>query len=714
MHRHVVILTTLILSLGSIVAPVPSTAQEMASVETAPGRMAAKDTLRLSNVGSPRISPDGEWVLYTVAARDMDDEDLLRHTHLYRVRVDGSRGRQLTRGNISASSPQWFPSGDQFAFLRGADGERQVYAMYTDGGEAWQVTDSDEGATSYGLSPDGSKIWFVAPEPETAEQKRRTKQHDDAIVVDAEYRYSHLWVHDLESGESARLTEGDFTTSDPRWSPDSSRIAFVSRPTTKVNDNWNSDIRVADVASGESRVLFENPGPDSSPRWSPDGDKIAFTANAQTGTTVWHSKLYLLPADGGGAPEILLEDFDLNAGAPIWAPNGADIYWSTGERTNRALYSVQVATDEVLRHGVPSGANFQFQLSPDGGRWVWVHSNPTHPSELYTAPSSDMSGFARLTTHNAWLAESFALADARPITWTNSDGQEIEGVMHFPARFREGKRFPLIVNPHGGPSGAVMTSFNSTNQLLAANGFLVLQPNFRGSSNYGQEFLNANRENWGTRDYDDIMTGVDDVIARGWADPDRMVAYGWSYGGYMTFWMSTQTNRFKLISPGAGLSNLYSMYSTTDIPGYMGWFFGTPWDDEDAYRRHSPIRHVKNVTAKILIMHGANDERVPPEQAVEFYQAMRDLGKDVTYVSYPRQGHGIREPRLQMDRLRRYVCAFTDAVGMEATTEECDGGVPATVVEAPGEVGETGVASGRGSDADVLDSGVYRVIEPYR
>ena len=713
MHRRALTLLTLILSLGVTLDPASSLAQEAASAATEPGRLAAEDTLRISNVGNPRISPDGEWVLYTVASRDMDDDELSRHTHLYRVRVDGTGGRQLTRGDSSASSPQWFPSGDKFAFLREVDEESQVFAMHTDGGEAWQVTDSEEGAGSYGLSPDGSKIWFVARDPETAEQKRRAKQHDDAVVVDAEFRFSHLWLHDMEAGESTRLTDGDFTVSDPRWSPDSSRIAFVTRPTTKVNDGWNSDIRVADVASGESRVLFQNPGPDTSPRWSPDGDKIAFTANTHSGTTVWHSKLYLLPADGGGEPEILLEDFDLNAGAPIWAPNGADIYWATGERTDVALYSVQLATDEVLRHGVPSGANFQFQLSHDGGRWVWVHSNPAHPSELYTAPSNDLSQLTRLTTHNAWLAESFELAAARPITWTNSDGQEIEGVVHFPIGYREGTAYPLIVHPHGGPSGAVMTSFNSTNQMLAANGFLVLQPNFRGSSNYGQEFLNANRDNWGTRDYDDIMTGVDDLIARGWADADRMVAYGWSYGGYMTFWMSTQTDRFKLISPGAGLTNLYSMYSTTDIPGYMGWFFGTPWDDEDAYRRHSPIRHVKNVTAKMLIMHGANDARVPPEQAVEFYQALRDLGKDVTYISYPRQGHGIGEPRLQVDRLRRYVCAFTDAVGMDATTEDCDGGLPAVPAEPAEESEDTAAGSSADDDNDALGDGTFRVVEAH-
>ncbi len=183
MHRTTLTLLTLTFSLGLILVPGPTTAQEATTAEAGSGRLAAEDTLRISNVGSPRIAPDGEWVLYTVAARDMNDDELPRHTHLYRVRVDGTGGRQLTRGDSSVGSPEWFPSGEQLAFLRGADDERQVYAMYTDGGEAWQVTESAEGVSSYGLSPDGSKIWFVASDPETADQKRRTEQHDDAVVA---------------------------------------------------------------------------------------------------------------------------------------------------------------------------------------------------------------------------------------------------------------------------------------------------------------------------------------------------------------------------------------------------------------------------------------------------------------------------------------------------------------------------------------------------
>jgi dipeptidyl aminopeptidase/acylaminoacyl peptidase len=336
------------------------------------------------------------------------------------------------------------------------------------------------------------------------------------------------------------------------------------------------------------------------------------------------------------------------------------------------LFAIDLASREVDTLAVPRGGNGGWELSHDGTRWVFSHSSGELPGELYAMPADFRAGEkVRLTDANPWLREEgVQFGTTESIRWTNSDGQMIEGVLVKPVGYVDGERYPLVVNPHGGPSSARIESFSSSNQFLAGNGFVVFQPNFRGSSNYGQEFLNANRNYWGVRDFDDIMTGVDYLVAEGIADPDRMVAYGWSYGGYMTFWMCTQTHRFKLISPGAGLSNLYSMYSTTDIPGYLGWFFGTPWDNEDIYRELSPIRHVKDVTTPILIMHGGNDARVPPEQAVEFYQALKDLGKEVTFVRYPRQGHGIAEPRLQMDRLRRYLYAFSDAVGIAPISEK--------------------------------------------
>jgi dipeptidyl aminopeptidase/acylaminoacyl peptidase len=342
----------------------------------------------------------------------------------------------------------------------------------------------------------------------------------------------------------------------------------------------------------------------------------------------------------------------------------------TGDKTTWNLFSVNVRSGDIERMTPPRGRNYQWELSRDGRRWAWLHSSASWPGEIYTADLY-LKNPVPLSDANPWLREEkIRLAKVEVIKWQNRDRQWIEGVLTLPVDYAPGKKYPLILNPHGGPSGAVTESFSSTSQFFAGNGFMILQPNFRGSSNYGQEFLNANRGYWGIRDYDDCMTGVDFCIEQGWADPDRLICYGWSYGGYMSFWIVTQTDRFKAVSPGAGLSNLYSMYSTTDIPHYLSWFFGTPWDFEEKYEKLSAIRFVKQVKSPVLIMHGANDARVPPEQSVEFYQALRDLGKDVTFIRYPRERHGIREPRHQMDRLRRYLFFFAKHVGLTPISEK--------------------------------------------
>ena len=263
------------------------------------------------------------------------------------------------------------------------------------------------------------------------------------------------------------------------------------------------------------------------------------------------------------------------------------------------------------------------------------------------------------------------LGTVETVRWTNSDGEPVEGVLTKPVGYREGTAYPFIVNPHGGPTGASLAAFNTAAQFFAGNGYVVLQPNFRGSTNYGQAFVSANIDNWGITDYDDVMTGVDHAIEMGWADPDRLICYGWSYGGYLSAWIVTQTDRFQAVSPGAGLTNLYSMYSTNDIQDYLASFFGgTPWTAADNYREHSPMTYVADVESPVLLMHGGSDTRVPPEQSVEFYRALRDLGKDVTFVRFPREGHGIVEPLHQMDRLRRYAAFFGEHVDNPPISED--------------------------------------------
>jgi dipeptidyl aminopeptidase/acylaminoacyl peptidase len=693
MNRHLP-LTIVACGLLSLVAPPLGATSEQSAT---PRRMTVKDTQNFVTVGAPAISPNDQWVLYTRTMRDWDDAQLRTKTHIWRVKIDGTAGRQLTFGDANTTSPAWFPDGSKIAFLSqrapaatggttqasgDADGPgSQVFFMYTDGGEAWQATKHDGGIASFAISPDGKKLLFTARDPLTVEDRRRRRERDDAEVVDETFRWTHLWVFDIDTAKYTRLTQGNFVVSDPQWAPDSTTIAYVTRPTTKIDDGHWADVWVTSPG-GTPRRLYDNAGPDTSPRWSPDGKTLAIASKKQTGNTQWYDKLHLFPA-GGGAPKVLLQDFDLDFSGPIWSPDGKVIFWSTGQGTRTNLFGVDLATGELATTRAPmNGVTGGYELSHDGTTWVFSQNSGTQSSDLWAAKRQG-NGFAppvRLTDSNPWLrTENMALGAVETIRWRNSDGGTIEGVLTRPVGFAAGTRYPLIVNPHGGPSSASTEGFSSINQVLAANGFLVLQINFRGSTGYGQKHLNANQNTWGVTDYDDIMKGVDYVIGQGWADPNRMVAYGWSYGGYMTFWMSTQTDRFKLISPGAGLTNLYSMYSTTDIPAYLSWFFGTPWDHPGIYRKLSPIEHVRNVKSKILIMHGANDARVPPTQADEFYKALKDLGKDVTYVRYPRQGHGITETRLAMDRLRRYVCAFTAAVASTSTTESCKGDVPAPV-----------------------------------
>jgi dipeptidyl aminopeptidase/acylaminoacyl peptidase len=570
MTRHRFVLVALVIcSLGALAAQ-----------GTKPRLLSVKDSLNLTSVGSPAISPDDQWVLYTQAVRDWEDAQWRTKTHIWRVKIDGTNRRQLTFGDANTTSPAWFPDGTRIAFLSsrgtpaaGATGDaaapaNQVHVMYVDGGEAWAATKHEGGVTGFSISPDGKQLLLTAQDALSAEERRRNRERDDAVVVDETFRWTHLWVLDLETKKEKRLTEGEYVVSDPQWAPDSKTIAFVTRPNTKVDDAAIADVWVTTL-DGKPRKFYDNAGPDTSPRWSPDGKTLAIASKKQSGNTQWYDKLHLFPA-AGGPPKVLLQNFDLDFGAPIWSPDGKIVYWSTSQGTGVSLFGVDVEHGELMMTKAPmKGVGGAFELSHSGSTWVFSNSTGVESGDLWAATKQG-TGFGtpvRLTRANPWLdTEKVALGTVETIRWKNSEGATVEGVLTRPVGYVAGTRYPLIVNPHGGPSGADTERFNAFNQVLASNGFMVLQINFRGSTGYGQKHLNANQNNWGVGDYNDIMTGVDYTIAQGWADPDRMVAYGWSYGGYMTFWMSTQTDRFKLISPGAGLTNLYSMYSTTDIP----------------------------------------------------------------------------------------------------------------------------------------------------
>jgi dipeptidyl aminopeptidase/acylaminoacyl peptidase len=633
--------------------------------------LGALDLMKINAVGAPRISPDGSRVAYTVSEVKMEkDKEWKNVSQVWVVPSSGGKARQYTRGDKSGSAPEWSPDGSVIAFLsdREKDGERQVWMMMADGGEAWVVTSHKGGVSGFRFSPDGKQLLLTATDQPSKDEEDRKKVKDDTMVIDHDIKMTHLWLWNIEKKDEKRLTEGNFTVSDPQWSPDGTRITYTTRPTPKADDGGLSDIWMLTVASGEKKKVLDDSGSSDNARWSPNGEWIAYTGSSDRGSGVSATYLYLLPSSGGSAKQLTAK-FDLNAGTPVWSRDGRTIYFSTNALEAIVVYSVDVGAATVLQISRPGGTTGISEISRDGKTIVGTRSGPGQPTELYrTGP--DFASFTPLTDHNSWLRD-YALAETQIVKWKSKDGMEIEGLLTKPVGYESGRKVPLLLNPHGGPTGASLNNFNGTVQVLAANGFAVLQPNFRGSTGKGLAFAQANKNTWGKGDYEDCMTGVDAMIANGIADPDRLGAFGWSYGGYMTFWILTQTDRFKAVSPGAGLTNIYSMYSQNDIQRYLRWFYSdkSPWDAQELYWDRSPMKYVNNVKTPTMIMHGQVDTRVPIAQAQEFYQALKERHVPVEFVVYPRENHGFTEPRHQMDRVRRYVRFFSKYLGAPLVTE---------------------------------------------
>ena len=632
--------------------------------------LTAVDLLKVNGVSTPRISPDGSRVAYTVSEIKMEkDKEWKSVTQIWVVPSGGGKARQYTRGEKNATAPEWSPDGTMIAFLtdREKDGERQVWMMMADGGEAWAVTAHKGGVSGFRFSPDGKRLVLTAVDQPSKDEEDRKKVKDDTIVMDRDIKMSHLWLFDVDKKEEKRLTEGAFTVGDPQWSPDGTRITYVTRPTPKADDGGLSDIWMVTVANGEKKKIVGDEGSSDSARWSPNGEWIAYGGSPDGGSGVSTTFLYLVPADGG-APKQLTAKFDLDAGTPIWSRDGKTIYFSTNVLEANEVFAVDVSTGAVKQLSKRGGSTSITEISRDGKTIVGTTTSSQQPAEVYTSNVA-FSTVKTLTDHNSWL-KNYSLAQSEIVKWKSKDGTEVEGVLTKPVGYTSGK-VPFLLNPHGGPTGASLNSWAGTIQVLAANGFAVLQPNFRGSTGKGLAFAQANKNTWGKGDFEDCMTGVDAMIARGLADPDRLGAFGWSYGGYMTFWILTQTDRFKAVSPGAGLTNIYSMYSQNDIQRYLRWFYSdkAPWDATDLYWDRSPMKYINNVKTPTMIMHGQADTRVPLAQAQEFYMALKEKNVPVEFVVYPREGHGFTEPRHNLDRVRRYVRFFARYLKAPVVTE---------------------------------------------
>jgi dipeptidyl aminopeptidase/acylaminoacyl peptidase len=633
--------------------------------------LTAFDLMKVVNVSAPRIAPDGTRVAYTASeTRTEKDKEWKTVTQIWVAPISGAGAgaRQYTRGDKSASAPEWSPDGTVLAFLtdREKDGERQVWMMPSDGGEAWAATSHKGGITAFHFSPDGKKLVFVANDQPSKDEEERKKVKDDTILIDRDLKMAQLWLFNIDKKEEKRITEGDFTVSDPQWSPDGTRISYTTRPTPKADDLRVSDVWVMNVASGEKKKIEDTPATSDNARWSPDGKWIAYTGSTDpSGVSI--SYVYLVSSTGG-APRQLTAKFDLNAGTPVWSRDGKTLYFSANLLEANEIFSADTTTGTVSQVSKTSSSINVADLSKDGNTIVGTLTLPNAPAEVYKS-NLKFTQPTVLTSHNRWLSD-YTLAETEVVKWKSKDGMEIEGLLTKPVD-SDGGKVPLLLNPHGGPTAASTNTFNGTLQVLAANGFAVLQPNFRGSTGKGLAFAQGNKNTWGKGDYEDCMSGVDAMIARGLADPDRLGAFGWSYGGYMTFWILTQTDRFKAVSPGAGLTNIYSMYSQNDIQRYLRWFYSdkAPWDATELYWDRSPMKYVNNVKTPTMIMHGQVDTRVPIAQAQEFYRALKERNVPVEFVVYPRENHGFTEPRHEMDRVQRYVKFFAKYLGVKVITE---------------------------------------------
>ncbi len=638
------------------------------------------DVLAIKAVGGATLSPDGSQVLYTVRQWVAEKERMEARTHIWQVATNGATpARQISSGEKGDSQPQWSPDGRFISFVSargtGEDVKAQIYVMRADGGEAAKLTDSKESVSSYSWSPDSARLAYVTTDPRSADEEASLKKRDDERVFEGDFRYAHVWVIDVATKSATRISEGTTYTvaGAPSWAPDSKRFVFGAGATPMLRDN-RRDIYLANIETKQVEKLSTNFGSDTSPKWSPDGKSIAWTSEPYTGAPLpdgtapgvtMQSKLVLYDVAAKSIKDVSSPAFDTDAGNPVWTAEGNRVMFVAGKRAYNEAFAydltsgryTQLSTRKTLQ-----GAS----ISKDGRTIVLTMDTPDSASEVYLTDPA-FQNFRKLTTTNPQLAE-MAQGETEVVTWKGADGMEVEGVLLKPVGFQAGRKYPTLVVAHGGPAGAYVNGFRlgglEGGQVWANKGWAVFYPNPRGSTNYGEKFLQHNVSDWGGGDYKDIMTGVDALVARGIADPDKLAHIGWSYGGYMTAWVITQTTRFKAAMVGAGLTNMWSMYGTNDIPSVLiSYFGGIPSAKTlPLYLDRSAMSHIDKVTTPTLILHGAQDERVPVGQAQELYRGLKDRGKTTELVFYPREGHGFTEYYHQKDRMQRiydWVTKFT-------------------------------------------------------
>lgn len=633
------------------------------------GSFTAADAIKLKYASDPRISPDGKWVAYTVGRNDSEKDQ--QRSQVWMAATDGSAELPMTAEDYSASSPRWSPDGQYLAFLaEKKEGEKsQVWLLDRRGGEARQYTHVKQGVNAFSWAPDGQKMLLsitdARPEPEKigGEEKAqpwvidRLQFKEDGVGYLDRYR-QHLYLF-TGTGEPTQITFGDYDDSAPAWSPDSSRIAFTSNRTEEPDSNTNSDIWVVSAAleaeGGEKgRPLTQvttNLGADTSPAWSPDGKYIAYVSTTET-TKAWYATNHLAvsPATGGEA-RVLTKDYDRFVHAPRYALDGRTIYAFSQDDGQMPLIAVDAKSGKVSKMTQDQAVIYSFDTGK-GGVFAVARATPAEPDAIYVLKKGKLQ---RLSHQNDTLMTSVTLASVKEVRFPSADGTMVEAFVYFPPDYQEGKRYPTLLRPHGGPVAQHDSGFYEEAQVLAAAGYVVLAPNPRGSSGYGEDFSAALFAEWGVKDFEDVMAAVDYAIAEGYADPDRLGVGGWSYGGILTNYVITKSTRFKAAISGASEVLYRANYGHDIYQKLWEAELGLPWETPEAWERISPFNDIGKVTTPTLVIGGKEDWNVPIQNSEQLYQGLRRRGIDTQLVVYPGETHSILRPSFILDRYQRYI-----------------------------------------------------------
>lgn len=610
--------------------------------------------MKVRNIGDIQISPGNRKVAYTVTSADMDKNEYI--SQIFVTDIDGKNSYPLTNKFSSCLNPRWSPDGKTIAFLSRRTGSNNIWLIRTNGGEAWQLTDVKQNISGLKWSPKGDKIAFVMQD--LSEEEETAIKDGSNVNIQGDCKMSHIWLISVDPksyniGTVSKLTSDDFTIEEIfginiDWAPDGKSIVFSHKTNSALDNSLAASISIVDVSNNKLISLVSSDGGNICPLYSPDGKWISYLHLSLPYQLGWN--IYIVPSNGGISTKLTSTPDEM----PFllsWASNSKSIYFFESYKTVNGFYSLPINGALPVRMLGNTQRIDSVTVSSDSSMFAFVGQAWNQAEEVFASKMQNPSP-EQISRVNEDLP-NLPLGKTEIINWGSTDGVNIEGVLTYPVNYDEGKKYPLVLLIHGGPEDPAKNSFLPAEKsypvaVYSANGYFVLRPNYRGSGGYGAEFLRALLKNNGIKDYQDIMTGVDYAITHYSVDSDRMVVAGYSYGGYLTAWIVTQSQCFKTACVGAGMTNLISLSGTTDL-NFMTWYLGCEFfDNYSLYIERSPISHVKGVVTPTLIQHGLIDKRIPVGQSLELYSALNKQGIGVKMIGYPNCTHDYYSPKLSL------------------------------------------------------------------